>query len=55
MTSLTLEHRIAARPSTVFDAQTTPEGIACWWAPDAGLVLLAETDVRLTGFQCTLS
>jgi uncharacterized protein YndB with AHSA1/START domain len=49
MTSLTLVRRIAARPSIVFDALTTPEGIACWWGPDAGPVLLAETDPRIGG------
>jgi len=49
MTSLTLVRRIRARPSTVFDALTTPEGIAHWWGPDAGPVLLAETDVRVGG------
>jgi uncharacterized protein YndB with AHSA1/START domain len=31
MTSLTLVRRIAARPSIVFDALTTPDGIASWW------------------------
>jgi uncharacterized protein YndB with AHSA1/START domain len=49
MTSLTLVRRIAARPAIVFDALTTPDGIACWWGPDAGPVLLAETDVRVGG------
>jgi uncharacterized protein YndB with AHSA1/START domain len=49
MTSLTLVRRIAARPSIVFDALTTPDGIACWWGPDAGPVLLAETDPRAGG------
>ena len=49
MTSLTLVRRIAARPSIVFEALTTPEGIAQWWGPDAGPVLLAETDVRIGG------
>jgi uncharacterized protein YndB with AHSA1/START domain len=49
MTSLTLVRRIAARPSIVFDALTTPDGIACWWGPDEGPVLLAETDVRVGG------
>lgn len=49
MTSLTLVRRIRARPSIVFDALTTPEGIACWWGPDAGPVLLAETDPRVGG------
>jgi uncharacterized protein YndB with AHSA1/START domain len=47
MTSLTIVRRIRARPSIVFDALTTPEGIACWWGPDDGPVLLAETDVRV--------
>jgi len=49
MTSLTVVRRIAARPSIVFDALTTPEGIGHWWGPDAGPVLLAETDVRVGG------
>jgi uncharacterized protein YndB with AHSA1/START domain len=49
MTSLTLVRRIKARPSIVFDALTTPEGIAFWWGPDAGPVLLAETDLRVGG------
>ena len=49
MTSLTLVRRIAARPSIVFDALTTPEGIACWWGPDEGPVVMAETDPRVGG------
>lgn len=49
MTSLTLVRRIAARPSIVFEALTSPEGIAHWWGPDDGPVLLAETDVRVGG------
>jgi uncharacterized protein YndB with AHSA1/START domain len=49
MTSLTLVRRIAARPSIVFDALTTPAGIVCWWGPDGGPVLIAETDVRPGG------
>ena len=49
MTSLTLVRRIAARPSIVFDALTTPDGIACWWGPDDGPVLVAETDIRVGG------
>ncbi|WP_395336142.1 SRPBCC domain-containing protein [Novosphingobium sp. BL-8H] len=49
MTSLTLVRRIAARPSIVFDAMTRPEGIAAWWGPDDGPVLLARTDVRVGG------
>ena len=49
MTSLTLVRHIKARPSIVFDALTTPEGIACWWGPDGGPVLVAETDPRVGG------
>jgi uncharacterized protein YndB with AHSA1/START domain len=49
MTSLTLVRRIKARPSIVFDALTTPEGIASWWGPDEGPVLVAETDPRVGG------
>lgn len=49
MTSLTIVRRIAARPSIVFDALTTPEGIARWWGPDAGPVLIVETDLRVGG------
>jgi uncharacterized protein YndB with AHSA1/START domain len=49
MTSLTLVRHIKARPSIVFDAVTTGEGIARWWGPDAGPVLVAEADVRVGG------
>ena len=49
MTSLTIVRRIAAHPAIVFEALTTPEGIAAWWGPDDGPVLLAETDVRVGG------
>lgn len=49
MTSLTLIRRIRARPSTVFQALTTPAGITQWWGPDAGPVLRAETDLRVGG------
>ena len=49
MTSLTLVRRIDARPSIVFDALITPEGIASWWGPDGGPVLVAETDPRVGG------
>lgn len=49
MTSLTLVRRIAARPSVVFDLMTTAEGIACWWGPDDGPVLIAESDPRVGG------
>ena len=49
MTSLTLVRHIAARPEVVFDAITTPDGIAHWWGPDSGPVLLAEIDLRVGG------
>jgi uncharacterized protein YndB with AHSA1/START domain len=49
MTSLSLVRRIRARPQAIFDAVTTPEGIAQWWGPDAGPVLVAETDPRVGG------
>jgi uncharacterized protein YndB with AHSA1/START domain len=41
--------RIKARPQTVFEAITSPEGIAHWWGPDTGPVLAAETDLRVGG------
>ena len=49
MTSVTLIRRIRARPQIVFDAVTTAEGIAHWWGPDAGPVLVAEVDPRVGG------
>jgi uncharacterized protein YndB with AHSA1/START domain len=50
MISLTLVRRIAARPSIVFDALSTADGIARWWGPDAGPVLKAEADARIGGY-----
>ncbi|MGH7025047.1 MAG: SRPBCC family protein [Caulobacteraceae bacterium] len=49
MTQLTLVRRIAARPSIVFEALTTAEGIAAWWGPDDLPVTLAEIDARVGG------
>src|SRR6478735_850564 len=49
MTNLTLVRRIKARPSIVFDALTTAEGIASWWGPDGGPVLVAESDPQVGG------
>ena len=49
MTSLTLVRRVRARPSIVFEAMTTAEGITHWWGPDAGPVLVAESDPRVGG------
>ncbi len=49
MKSLTLVRRIAARPSIVFEAMTTPEGVSAWWGPDEGPVVAAEVDARVGG------
>jgi uncharacterized protein YndB with AHSA1/START domain len=49
MTSLTLVRRVKARPSIVFEAMTTAEGIAHWWGPDPIPVLKAESDPRAGG------
>src|SRR5262249_34104924 len=49
MPSLTLVRRTRARPAIVFEALTTPEGIASWWGPDDGPVLLAESELRVGG------
>ena len=49
MTSVTLVRRIAARPSIVFEALTTAEGIRAWFGPDDLPVILAEIDARVGG------
>ena len=49
MTSLTLVRRIAARPSIVFEAMTTAEGVAVWFGPDDLPVVRAEMDARVGG------
>ena len=49
MTSLTLVRRIAARPSIVFEAMTTAEGVAAWFGPDDLPVVGAEMDARVGG------
>jgi uncharacterized protein YndB with AHSA1/START domain len=49
MTSLTLVRRINARPSIVFEALSTAEGISIWFGPDDGPVVLAEADARVGG------
>ena len=49
MTSLTLVRRIAARPSIVFEALTTAEGIRAWFGPDDLPLLSAELDPRVGG------
>jgi uncharacterized protein YndB with AHSA1/START domain len=49
MTSLTLIRRIAARPSVVFQALTTSDGVAAWWGPDDLPVTDAEVEGRVGG------
>ena len=49
MTSLVLVRKIRARPSLVFAALITSDGISHWWGPDAGPVLLAETEQHAGG------
>ena len=49
MRSLTLVRRIAARPSIVFEAMTTSEGVAAWFGPDDLPVVRAEMDARVGG------
>ena len=49
MSSMTVVRQIAASVDTVFEVVSTPEGIAPWWGPDAGPVVLAEFDARVGG------
>jgi uncharacterized protein YndB with AHSA1/START domain len=49
MSNMTLVRQMAASPETVFDLISTPEGIAQWWGPDDGPVLIAEFDARVGG------
>jgi uncharacterized protein YndB with AHSA1/START domain len=49
MKSLTLVRRIAARPSIVFEAVATAEGVAAWYGPDDLPVVHAEMDARVGG------
>jgi uncharacterized protein YndB with AHSA1/START domain len=49
MSSITLVRRIAARPSIVFEAMTTSEGVAAWFGPDDLPVVRAQMDARIGG------
>jgi len=49
MNSITLVRRIKARPSIVFGALTTAEGIAAWWGPDDVPVVRVQVDARVGG------
>jgi uncharacterized protein YndB with AHSA1/START domain len=52
MSEIKLVRHIAARPSIVFEALTTTEGMTSWWGPDEGPVLFATADVRVGGRFC---
>lgn len=49
MNGLKLVRQIAATPEQVFDAISTAEGIAHWFGPDAGPVLISEISSRVGG------
>jgi uncharacterized protein YndB with AHSA1/START domain len=49
MSSIKLVRRIAARPSIVFEALSTEEGMTSWWGPDDFPVLEAKADVQVGG------
>jgi uncharacterized protein YndB with AHSA1/START domain len=49
MSSLTLVRRIAARPSIVFEAVTTSEGLAAWFGPDDLPAVHVQVDARVGG------
>ena len=52
MSEATVIRRIAARPSIVFGALTTSEGMRSWWGPNDIPVLSAASDVRVGGSFC---
>jgi uncharacterized protein YndB with AHSA1/START domain len=49
MSGVTLVRQIAASPDRVFDAISTAEGLAHWFGPDAGPVLISEMSPRAGG------
>ncbi len=49
MTQVSLVRRIAARPTIVFDALVTAEGIGSWWGPDDFPAISAEADAQVAG------
>lgn len=46
---VSLVRRIAARPTIVFEALVTADGIASWWGPDDVPAISAEADPRIGG------
>lgn len=49
MTQAVLVRRIAARPSIVFDALATADGIASWWGPADEPAISAVMEPRING------
>ncbi len=49
MSGVKLVRQIAASPDRVFDAISTAEGLAHWFGPDAGPVLISEMNPRAGG------
>ena len=49
MKRLMLVRKIAARPSIVFEAITTVDGVRAWWSPEQLLPDSAEIDARVGG------
>ena len=49
MSTLKIVKQIAARPEIVLDAMVEPDGLKAWIGPDAGPVLIAESDARVGG------
>ncbi len=49
MTSVNLVRRIAARPSIVFEALATSDGMTSWFGPDDLPVVSARADPRVGG------
>ncbi len=47
--NIALVRRIKARPSIVFEALTTAEGIGAWWGPDELPVVSVAVDARVGG------
>jgi uncharacterized protein YndB with AHSA1/START domain len=49
MTEAVLVRHIAARPTIVFDALVTAEGIVSWWGPTDQPAIHADVDSRVNG------
>src|SRR5262249_44552268 len=49
MSEMSLVREIGARPSIVFEALVTADGIRSWWGPDDCPAISAEADARVGG------